>query len=853
MPNKYDYHLKNGKTLTLEGDTLPSDDEVESIARENKVELIPADEIKSEPELNVERSSSQNPSETRRFNEDYQNRNAGIKPSYGPKTEEALSTPLTDAPSRFAKKVSEYIDPEQRGDWNPRSLASGMVESLGNIVSGMTSPREILGNILTAGTTTKLLKGGKLSEIAADIVKPSEVKPSASFLGYTEDLPLYNVSGGPRNKSTVSAKTLKELGIDIPETPPFGGEKLNGDQIRQQMLAARKSAPILPKQSIIPEIQPEIEKPRFRQNAEGSISSVVAPQDKLASALEKSKSFTEEQAALRTKELGERVLKTPVKPGVEGYYQQKAALKGEHTKLDFTPLSESMTPDESNQLFTQIRSSLPDRFHQISAQEGLEKLLKGQTPQASEVKLLEQALGTKIIDKLPEEAQVKLLKEVKKADLTPDDVMKRVQQDEVETGKPSKLRELWDLSKSLMSTDMPFVTSMAFRQSAPLVGTKNWFKAWDKAARAYGKEATYQGIMDKIESRPLFQRAPSTTGGPASKSYAQQIGLAMTDLKSFTSREETLRSQLAEKIPLYGRHIRASNRAATAFNNSLRADQLETLVKGAESVGLDPKNNLVLGKQIADVINDTTGRGKLAMKIPFSKEINIEHSAKILNDVMFSPRLLARNLRMLNPATYVYADPFVRKEYIKSALRTAGAYGSFAGLLKLAGAENSTDPNSADFLKPKIGNTRFDPGFGLLQILVQSHRMLPQNMGGGGRTNSNTGKFTPFGSGPFSSDRFDTTTDFFANKAHPNINWAIQLMKAGSGRPIRLADKTVQLALPMFVSSLTEIAKEDPELKEMLLGSGANLLGVGTQTYDKSSYKHPQVLPESFPDYQFGR
>lgn len=43
MP-KYTYHLKNGKTMVLEGDTQPSDAEVEALAKENKVELALSDD-----------------------------------------------------------------------------------------------------------------------------------------------------------------------------------------------------------------------------------------------------------------------------------------------------------------------------------------------------------------------------------------------------------------------------------------------------------------------------------------------------------------------------------------------------------------------------------------------------------------------------------------------------------------------------------------------------------------------------------------------------------------------------------------------------------------------------------------
>ena len=54
----------------------------------------------------------------------------------------------------------------------------------------------------------------------------AEVAPSATFQGWQENniggaFPLFNVIGGPRNKSTVSGDTLKQLGIQAPAYPSW--------------------------------------------------------------------------------------------------------------------------------------------------------------------------------------------------------------------------------------------------------------------------------------------------------------------------------------------------------------------------------------------------------------------------------------------------------------------------------------------------------------------------------------------------------------------------------------------------------------------------------------------------------
>src|SRR5258705_10719697 len=49
------------------------------------------------------------------------------------------TAPLSNLPSKIAKKASEYIDPE-RGTTGLRNIASAYLESLGNVGDTLTSP-----------------------------------------------------------------------------------------------------------------------------------------------------------------------------------------------------------------------------------------------------------------------------------------------------------------------------------------------------------------------------------------------------------------------------------------------------------------------------------------------------------------------------------------------------------------------------------------------------------------------------------------------------------------------------------------------------------------------------------------
>jgi hypothetical protein len=174
--------------------------------------------------------------------------------------------------------------------------------------------------------------------------------------------------------------------------------------------------------------------------------------------------------------------------------------------------------------------------------------------------------------------------------------------------------------------------------------------------------------------------------------------------------EKLIGSRILENVP----GVRASNRAYVGFLNKLRQDTFHSLVTSAKAMGRDIDTDQVLTKQIADFVNNATGRGSLG---------NWEKNAELLNNTFFSPRLIASRLQMMNPKNYLTTDPFVRKEYWKSLGAITAAGNTFLGLAALGGATVSLDSNSADFGKAKIGNTRFDPWGGFQQYAVLASRL----------------------------------------------------------------------------------------------------------------------------------
>ena len=81
--------------------------------------------------------------------------------------------------------------------------------------------------------------------------------------------------------------------------------------------------------------------------------------------------------------------------------------------------------------------------------------------------------------------------------------------------------------------------------------------------QAFGSEGAFEKTQSQLERLPVVEDG-----------IAHESGLALMDLSANKTRnEEFLQSRLAEKIP----GIRASNRAYTAYLNSLRANSLQRL------------------------------------------------------------------------------------------------------------------------------------------------------------------------------------------------------------------------------------------------------------------------------------
>jgi len=444
-----------------------------------------------------------------------------------------------------------------------------------------------------------------------------------------------------------------------------------------------------------------------------------------------------------------------------------------------------MTPEAVDALFNMVNASKLTPFEKISASTGLQKLLGikgGVVPQSNELALMHDVFGP--------------------------DLVKAIQEFRTPIQKAmGTLLELGNVPRSLMAS---FDLSAPFRQGGTMVARKQWWTSWDDMFKSFGSENAYQAMRQEIQSRPTY-------------TAMRQAELALTDVAALAGgREERFMSTMAERIPVVGKVVRASDRAYTGFLNRVRADVFDDVLKQSQAAGVDVADAAYL-KGLGSWINTATGRGPL---------YGLERAAPVLNTVLFSPRLFASRIANLNPAFYVGLPEPVRREAVKNILATGAIWTTLIGLAAAGGAKVVSDPRNADFGKIRVGNTRYDLMAGHQQLI----RVVAQLISGQ-VVSSSTGKvmqlsdvkaFRPL-------TRKDIALRFIEAKEAPIASFVTDWMEGRNfiGEPFDVGKEVAARFIPMAAGDIKET------MDEMGIGKGLamavpGMVGLGVQTYGPS-------------------
>ena len=287
--------------------------------------------------------------------------------------------------------------------------------------------------------------------------------------------------------------------------------------------------------------------------------------------------------------------------------------------------------------------------------------------------------------------------------------------------------------------------------------------------------------------------------------------------------EEAFPTRLPQKIPLFGRMVRASDTAFTGFAYRQRADIFEANLKVAQKVGVNIKDVNQL-KPIASMINGLTGRGGLG---------GLEPSANIVNNIFFAPRFVKSQIDLfVHPFTGAGGSGFVRKQAAKNLIRVVMGTSGVLMLAKAIAPDSvDLDPRSSNFGQIRVGNTRFDVTGGHRTLMTLASRIITRKT-----KSATTGIINDLNTGTyFSKTGVDVAFDFAQNKLSPMASIMRDLLKGEDfdGKKPTVAGTANNLLTPLPITNYLEL-KDDPNAAPILLGVLAETVGIGTNTYGKS-------------------
>jgi len=477
--------------------------------------------------------------------------------------------------------------------------------------------------------------------------------------------------------------------------------------------------------------------------------------------------------------------------GEKGFHMAKGKLKGvlgsKKSKIAFSEVASKLPQKTKDSLMDMItQHSYLTAAEKISAGNELEGIYRGEIPTPKGLVYLEEVFGKNLIKDVLAKRRMGL----KFVDFA---------------------TELVNIPKALLATaDM----SGFLRQGAILVAShpvlsakamKDTFKfAFSpKAFVQYFKELhkhKYYSLMRKFK----IAITNPTTGG---------LG----------AREDIFISRMLQKIPGLGHIVRFAERSYVGFLNKLRVDTFTLYADELMSKGFKPTKDAKMFRAAADVVNTFSGRGTLG---------RLSDSAKSLNTLFFSPRLISARFHALNPRWYAKMPKPIRIRALKDFAKFVAVGTTTLGLIKLMGGDDievETDPRSSDFGKIRIGNTRWDI-WGGFQQWARTFAQIAV-----GETKSTvTGEIRALDKSkyPFTT-RKDVGQRFIENKLGPVpalIKELISGAKTFSGEDMTIKNTLWEKLIPMYVQDIADAYKEDGIGLAVRAGVPA-FFGVGVQTW----------------------
>lgn len=343
---------------------------------------------------------------------------------------------------------------------------------------------------------------------------------------------------------------------------------------------------------------------------------------------------------------------------------------------------------------------------------------------------------------------------------------------------------------------------------------------------------TWEGFLKQFQyfaNEENYKNLQAYMIGHPDYNLAVKAKLGITRLgDQFSQREEAIQSSLVEQANKWlsdktgaPNLVRASSRAFSGYLNFVRFHSYTDLLTAARNAGEDVSMNSRVIHDLADVVNDFTGRGGLG-KFEGTK------SVAILNAMFFAPRKVAATMHMFNPVRYLNPSisPTARIAATKNLAGSIAATAAVIGMAKAMGADVDIDPRSQNFLKINVGDAKFDiTGGNAIWIRLLGRIATNQQI-------TSKDKLIELGKGYKATTRADLILAYTRGKLSP-VAGAMADALYGSdpvGRPFSVTSEAQEKLVPIFINNVVKFGMDDANNTAAIIPLLSTAFGIGIET-----------------------
>ncbi len=278
-------------------------------------------------------------------------------------------------------------------------------------------------------------------------------------------------------------------------------------------------------------------------------------------------------------------------------------------------------------------------------------------------------------------------------------------------------------SKSLQGLSNTSRTLMTTGELSFLLRQGN-YRAWSRpmdAVRSWSvasRSLISPKYADKIDEALRFTRT-----GKIGTEHGLFLG-RWRDVKRLTQREEVFMAEWLDKVPVIGRFKKGFERGYVNGLNQIRADWFDEGLQLIENAGRGADDKLI--SKWAAYVNNMTGRADIDNIAEANKVL--KGMAETAKDVLFAPRFAASKWNRHKVAAELMfgreTPNSMRRLLAGDAVKKWRRYERLVHYFEQNGGSVEKDPRSSDFLKLRVGNTRFDVLGGDTQLQVMMARLV---------------------------------------------------------------------------------------------------------------------------------